>query len=58
MTRLNTEVNKALAGEMHDKLASQGVLTSGGSAADFVKFQHEDMAKSQKIVTDGKIRAE
>ncbi len=43
---------------MRDKLTSQGVLVSGGSVADFVKFQQEDMAKSQKIITEGNIRAE
>jgi len=58
VSKLNTEVNKALAGDMRDKLASQGVLVSGGSVADFVQFQQDDMAKSQKIITEGNIRAE
>lgn len=58
VARLNSEVNKALTGEMRDKLAGQGVLVSGGSVADFVRFQQEDMAKAQKIISEGNIRAE
>ena len=58
VARLNGEVNKALAGDMRDKLESQGLLISGGSVDDFVKFQRDDMVKSQKIITEGKIRAE
>ena len=56
--RLNAEVNKALAGEMNDKLPQQGLLLMPGSIDDFVRFQRDDMALSQKIVTEGKIRAE
>jgi tripartite-type tricarboxylate transporter receptor subunit TctC len=56
--KLNTEVNKALAGDMRERLLSQGLLLGGGSMDDFAKFQREDMARSQKIVTDGNIRAE
>jgi len=56
--RLNTEVNKALAGEMHAKLSEQGLLLTPGSIDDFVRFQREDMAKAQKIITEGNIRAE
>ncbi|WP_295856234.1 tripartite tricarboxylate transporter substrate binding protein [uncultured Xylophilus sp.] len=56
--RLNTEVNKALAGEMRDKLVQQGLQLTPGSAADFAKFQREDAARAQKIVTDGNIRVE
>jgi tripartite-type tricarboxylate transporter receptor subunit TctC len=56
--RLNTEVNKALATDMRDKLIGQGLLVNGGTVDDFVKFQREDMAKSQKIITEGNIRAE
>ncbi|VTU24687.1 Argininosuccinate lyase [Variovorax sp. PBL-E5] len=57
-TSLNAEVNKALATDMKDKLAQQGLLLTPGSAEDFAKFQREDMARSQKIVTDGHIRLE
>ena len=56
--KLNSEVNKALATDMRDKLVSQGLLIDGGSVQDFVKFQRDDMVKSQKIITEGKIRAE
>ena len=57
-SKLNAEVNKALAGEMRERLTSQGILVGGGSIDEFIKFQREDMARSQKIITDGKIRAE
>ena len=56
--RLNAEVNKALASGMRDNLVQQGLLASGGSVDDFVRFQHDDMALSQKIITQGNIRAE
>ena len=55
--RLNTEVNKALA-EMGPKLKEQGLLPTPGSVEDFAKFQRADMERSQKIVTEGNIRAE
>ena len=56
--RLNAEVNKALAGEMHAKLEQQGLLLTPGSIAEFAKFEREDMARSAKIIAEGKIRAE
>ncbi|HEX2545084.1 MAG TPA: tripartite tricarboxylate transporter substrate binding protein [Ramlibacter sp.] len=56
--RLNAEVNKALAGEMNDRLAQQGLLLTPGSVDDFLKFQAADMARSQKIITEGNIRVE
>lgn len=56
--RLNTEVNKALAGEMRDKFDQQGILLTPGSVQDFVRFQDADMARSQKIITEGNIRVE
>ena len=56
--KLNAEINKALQGEMKDKLVQQGLIVGGGSSEDFVRFQREDMARSQKIITDGNIRAE
>ena len=56
--KLNTEVNKALAGDMKDKLKELGILITSGSAEDFVKFQKQDMERSQKIVTEGNIRVE
>src|SRR4051812_46105994 len=56
--RLNAEVNKALAGDMHEKFSQQGLLLTPGSVDDFVKFQATDMARAQKIITDGNIRVE
>ncbi len=56
--RLNTEVNKALASDLREKFTPQGLLLTPGSIDDFVKFQRDDMARSQKIITDGNIRVE
>lgn len=56
--RLNTEVNKALGTDMREQLTPQGLLLTPGSIDDFVRFQKDDMALSQRIVTEGKIRAE
>ncbi len=56
--RLNAEVNKALASDMREKFTAQGLLLTPGSIDDFVKFQREDTAQAQKIVTDGNIRIE
>lgn len=56
--RLNAEVNKALAGDMREKFAQQGLLLTPGSVEDFAKFQQVDMARSQKIITEGNIRVE
>ena len=53
--RLNTEVNKALASDLREKFTPQGLLLTPGSIDDFVKFQRDDMARSQKIITDGNI---
>jgi tripartite-type tricarboxylate transporter receptor subunit TctC len=58
VAKLNAEVNKALSSDMREKLVSQGLEVSGGSVEDFVKFQREDSAKAQKIITEGKISAE
>jgi len=56
--RLNAEVNKALASDMREKFTAQGLLLTPGSIDDFVKFQREDTAQAQKIVTEGNIRIE
>ena len=56
--KLNAEVNKALAGDMKQKLEAQGLLLTPGSIEDFAKFQRDDMAMSRKIVTDSHIKAE
>ena len=58
VTRLNAETNKALAGEIKDKFTPQGLLLTPGSVDDFAKFQEADMAKAQKIITEGNIRVE
>lgn len=55
--RLNAEVNKALNGEMRDKLIQQGLLVAGGSMDEFARFQKDDMARSAKIIAEGGIRA-
>jgi tripartite-type tricarboxylate transporter receptor subunit TctC len=56
--KLNTEVNKALASDMREKLVAQGLIVNGGSIDDIIKFQRDDMTRSQKIITEGNIRAE
>ena len=56
--RLNAETNKAIAAEIREKFTAQGLLFQPGSAEDFAKFQEADMAKSQKIITEGQIRVE
>jgi tripartite-type tricarboxylate transporter receptor subunit TctC len=56
--RLNAEVNKALATDMRDRLTSQGLVLTPGSIEDFARFQRDDMARSAKIIADGKIRVE
>jgi tripartite-type tricarboxylate transporter receptor subunit TctC len=55
VTRLNAAVNKALAGDMGEKLVADGLVVGGGSPADFAKFQAEDIAASGKIIADKKI---
>jgi hypothetical protein len=40
---------------MREKFTAQGLLLTPGSIDDFVKFQRDDMARAQKIITDGKI---
>lgn len=57
-TRLNAEINKALATDMKDRLESQGLVLTPGSIADFVKFQKDDMARSGKIIADANIHVE
>ncbi|MFM7000026.1 MAG: Bug family tripartite tricarboxylate transporter substrate binding protein [Limnohabitans sp.] len=56
--QLNAQVNKALTTDMKDKLIGQGLIVGGGSIEVFRKFQADDMAKSQKLITDGNIRLE
>ena len=54
--RLNAEVNKALAGDMRDKLTQQGLLLTPGSIDDFARFQKDDMARSAKIIKRRNVR--
>ena len=56
--RLNAETNKAVAAELREKFTAQGLVFQPGTAEDFAKFQEADMAKSQKIITEGQIRVE
>ncbi len=56
--KLNAETNKALASDMREKLLQQGLVLTPGTPEDFAKFQSGDMARSQKIITDGNIRVE
>jgi tripartite-type tricarboxylate transporter receptor subunit TctC len=56
--RLNAEVNKALASDMREKFSQQGLLLTPGTIDDFVKFQRDDMAQAQKVITEGNIRVE
>ncbi|WP_295519337.1 tripartite tricarboxylate transporter substrate-binding protein [Limnohabitans sp. Rim8] len=53
--KLNVAVNKALSGEMRDRLIADGIVPAGGSVAEFAKFQADDMAISGKIIADKKI---
>jgi tripartite-type tricarboxylate transporter receptor subunit TctC len=39
--RLNEEINKALAGDMREKLLAQGILLGGGNVAEFNRFQQD-----------------
>jgi tripartite-type tricarboxylate transporter receptor subunit TctC len=58
VAKLNEAVNKALESDLRDKLLQQGYLITPGTAADFAKFEREDMVRSQQIVTDAKIQTE
>lgn len=56
--KLNVETNKALAGEMKDRLLGNGLIIEAGSPEDFAKFQRDDTARSMKIINDGGIKLE
>jgi len=56
--KLNAAVNKALAGDMRDRLLVDGLMPVGGSVAEFAKFQDADIASSGKIIADKKIAVE
>ncbi len=56
--RLNEEINKALAGDMREKLLAQGILLGGGTVAEFNRFQQDYIAQMGKLITEAKIRVE
>jgi tripartite-type tricarboxylate transporter receptor subunit TctC len=56
--KLNDAVNKALAGDMRDRLLADGIVPGGGSVAEFTRFQDNDIAASGKIITERKITLE
>ena len=58
VVRLNAAVNKALAGDLGEKLAAEGIVSGGGSPADFAKFQADDIASSAKLIAEKKISVE
>ena len=56
--KLNAAINKALTSDMRDRLLADGIVPEGGSAAEFSKFQDNDIAVSAKIIADKKITLE
>ena len=56
--RLNEEINKALAGDMREKLLAQGILLGGGTVAEFNRFQQDYISQMGKLITEAKIRVE
>lgn len=56
--KLAAEVNRALAGELKDRLVAQGYELAAGTPEEFGRFQREDIARSAKIVADAKITAQ
>jgi len=55
VTKLNAAINRALTGDMGDKLVADGLVVGGGTPAEFAKFQADDIAASGKIIADKKI---
>jgi len=58
LDKLNAEVNKALAGDMRERLTAQGILVGGGSIEDFARFEKEDSARAIKTIVDANIHPE
>ena len=56
--RLNAEVNKAIAGDMRERLLAQGILLGGGSVTEFAKYQQDYITEMGKLIADAKIRVE
>jgi tripartite-type tricarboxylate transporter receptor subunit TctC len=53
--KLNAAINKALAGDMGEKLVADGLVVGGGTPAEFARFQADDIAASGKVIADKKI---
>jgi tripartite-type tricarboxylate transporter receptor subunit TctC len=59
ITRLHAEVVKALAGEdIKQRLAAQGYEPGGATPEQFAEVIKSDLARWQKVIRDGNIRAE
>lgn len=58
VNKLNAAVNKALAGDMGEKLVADGLVVGGGSPAEFARFQADDIAASGKVIAEKKISVE
>ena len=58
VVKLNAAMNKALASDMRDRLVADGIVPGGGSAADFAKFQADDIAASGESIADKKVTLE
>jgi tripartite-type tricarboxylate transporter receptor subunit TctC len=58
VTKLNAETNKALAGDMKDRLIGNGLVIEAGTPEDFAKFQRDDTARSMKTIADSGIKFE
>jgi tripartite-type tricarboxylate transporter receptor subunit TctC len=56
--RLNAETNKALAGDMRDRLLLQGLLLGGGTVAEFTRFQQAYIDDMTRLIAEAKIRVE
>lgn len=56
--KLNTEVNKALGGDIQAKYTRLGLLITPGSVEDFARFQREDMAAAKRLIDEEGIRVE
>ena len=56
--KLNDAVNKALTGDMRDRLLADGIVPGGGSVVEFARFQDNDITASGKIIADRKISVE
>jgi tripartite-type tricarboxylate transporter receptor subunit TctC len=56
--KLNAEVNKALSSGIKDKYEQLGIAITPGSVAEFARYQKDDMARSRKIVQEGRIHVD